>query len=211
MKYQYLKILILISIIGLLVSCNHKKETDKVKVANYEYDSGDKILITNKIMYDVPIVNENIASRDTTDPDWFWENLPTPDANIFIKTLLEDVSTGKLKSYYYQPTGDYESFEEIKEEDLDAFIEKISKFEIEVVDTVNSKAGKIITKKETVDVNYKNVKKLRFLEEWYLSNGEFKKRVIAIAPFFYIEHPQIDCFKTIYFWIFVNNKNNKIK
>jgi len=192
-----------------LISCNNKEKKtetpdtdDGVKTANYDYE-GDKLVVTDKIMYDVPIVNEIIADRSKECPDWFWENLPTPDADIFLKTLLEDAASGKLKTYYYEMTGDYESFDVIPQSDLKAYMDDVMTYTFEIVDTTVKRYN---PEKVDIKLDYKNVKKLRFLEEWFVANGKFYKQVIAIAPYFVIEYPGMETINAVYFWVLIDDE-----
>lgn len=173
---------------------------------NQDYDA-DRLVITDKIMYDVQIVNEIIGDRSKNSPDWFWENLPTPDSDNFIKQLLIDAACGKLPTYYYDMTGDYESFDRIPDSEVPAFMEDCLTYEFEAVDTT---VLRYKTEKIKLNLDYTSVKKLRFLEEWYVSDGEFKKRVIAVAPYFTIEHDLIEPVQAVFFWIMVdeNRINN---
>lgn len=191
-----------------LQSCSNKDKKNKedsndtVKVADYNYD-GDKLVVTDKIMYDVPIVNGIIGDRSKNNPDWFWENLPLPDCDTYLKTMLSDAMTGKLKTYYYDMTGNYDSFDAIPESELKSYMEKVMTYEIELVDTT---VKRYKTEKINIQLDYTHIKKLRFLEEWFIADGIFHKRVIAVAPYFIIEHPDIETISQVYFWILVDKK-----
>ncbi len=204
------QIVIFLSVILLFsafFSCGNKNEvkingkTVSPSANNYE---GEKLNVTNKIMYDVPIHNEIIGDRSKNNPDWFWENLPSPEDNIFLKSLLDDAITGKLKTYYYDMTGSYDSFEEIPQTQLKEYMQKSLHYEFEVVDST-SKSGAV--KQIHLDIDHTNITKLRFLEEWYIAEGKFNKRVIAIAPYFTIFHPSMDeVVNQVYFWILVDGQ-----
>ncbi len=174
--------------------------TSEQKISSQEYE-GDKLVVTDKIMYDVQIVNDIIGDRSKESPDWFWENLPTPDSDNFIKQLLVDAASGKLKTYYYDMTGTYESFDQIPQSEIKAYMDNVLNYKIEIVDTT---VKRYKPKTVTVHLNHKNVKKLRFLEEWYIGDGVFHKRVIAVAPYFTIEYPGMKTVNAVYFWIMIN-------
>ncbi len=209
-KIRLISALIVLTTITI-VSCNNssnKKNDEKNDTKKSEYGYGDKLVITDKIMYDVPIVNEIIGDRSKNSPDWFWENLPTPESDDFIKTLLSDAFSGKLKTYYYDMTGNYESFDEIKDVDLKPYMDNVMNYEFELVDTT---VKRYKTEKINIHLDYRNVKKLRFLEEWFISDGKFKKRVIAVAPYFVIEYPDMETINAVYFWILLDQSGQNDK
>ncbi len=204
-----LKFILFALITTSIISCCNtgSSETTENKIGNndkqnsvQEYTS-EKLIVTDKIMYDVQIVNDIIGDRSKNSPDWFWENLPTPESNDFIKSLLLDAISGKLKTYYYDMTGDYESFEEIPAADLKSYMDEVLTYELEIIDTTVKRYKPELVK---IPLTYKNVKKIRFLEEWYIADGEFHKEVIAIAPYFTIEYPNMETVHAVYFWIMVN-------
>lgn len=206
---QIILALSFVTIFVAVLSCNNKevKETktesdNTVEVADYDY-AGDKLVVTDKIMYDVPIVNEIIGDRTKNSPDWFWENLPQPGADTFLKTLLEDAVSGKLKTYYYDMTGTYDTFDVIPSSELKSYMDDVMTYEFELVDTT---VKRYKTEQISIPLDYSRVKKLRFLEEWFIADGKFHKRVIAVAPFFVIEHPAVDPVSLVYFWILVDEK-----
>lgn len=184
---------------------NKDDSNNTVEVADYDYQ-GDKLVITDKIMYDVPIVNEIIGDRTKNSPDWFWENLPQPGADTFIKTLLEDAVSGKLKTYYYDMTGTYDTFDAIPSSELQAYMDDVMTYEFELVDTT---VKRYKTEKISIPLDYTKVKKLRFLEEWFIADGKFHKRVIAVAPYFVVEHPSIEPISMVHFWILIDEKKKQ--
>lgn len=196
-----LSTILLCLVLMVFASCSNKDKSEKEKT-NYDF-TGDKLVITDKIMYDVQIVNDSIGSRTKECPDWFWENLPSPDAENFVKNLLEDAASGKLKTYYYDMASDYESFPLIPRDSLSAFMKDIMTFEFYSLDTTSAELKPVII---NIPLDYRNVKELRFLEEWFVADGRFYKRVVAVAPFFIIEYPGMDPVKQIYFWIMLDDK-----
>lgn len=206
MKIRYISFLITIFAVLFVVSCKNNesgKTTEKENESNQsvvEY-TGEKLVITDKIMYDVQIVNDVIGDRSKNSPDWFWENLPTPESDDFIKSLLTDALSGKLKTYYYDMTGDYESFDEIIPADLQSYMDEIMTYEFEVIDTT---VKRYKPEKVEIQLTHKHVKKLRFLEEWFIADGVFHKRIIAVAPYFTIEYPGLEPIHAVYFWVMIN-------
>jgi hypothetical protein len=201
---------ILLLVLSLAYSCKSGSENkNPEEKASGKYDfKGDKLVVTDKIMYDVPIVNDIIGDRTKNSPDWFWENLPMPESDDFIKNLLSDAMSGKLKTYYYDMTGDYESFDEINPSDLKTYMDGVMTYEYEIVDTTVKRYKSEIV---NINIDYKNVKKLRFLEEWFVAEGKFYKRVIAVAPYFVIEYPGMQTINAVYYWILVDEPKQEVK
>ncbi|MCK9254439.1 MAG: hypothetical protein GX793_03235 [Bacteroidales bacterium] len=203
-----LVILICFAFITLfLASCGNKADdiviNGKIIKASENDYQGEKLDITNKIMYDVPIRNELIGDRSKNNPDWFWENLPSPQDSEFLQDLLNDAIIGKLKTYYFDISGDYSSFEEIPETELKNYMEKCFNYEFEVIDTTVLPNKTDIMK---VQLDHSNIVKIRFLEEWYIAEGVFKKRVIAIAPYFSYLRPDNELINFVFFWILVDGQ-----
>jgi hypothetical protein len=115
--------------------------------------------------------------------------------------LLTDALSGKLKTYYYDMTGDYESFDEILPADLQSYMDEIMTYEFEVIDTT---VKRYKPEKVEIQLTHKHVKKLRFLEEWFIADGVFHKRIIAVAPYFTIDYPGLEPINAVYFWILLN-------
>jgi hypothetical protein len=184
---------------------NNNEQQDNSSSSKYDY-TGDKLVITDKIMYDVTIVNDIIGDRTKNSPDWFWENLPLPESDEFVKTLLKDAYSGKLKSYYYDMTGNYKSFDVIPQSKLKAYMDDVMTYEIEIVDTTVKRYKTDII---NIPLDYKSVKKLRFLEEWFMAEGKFYKRVIAVAPYFVIEYPGLEPINAVYFWVLLDEQKTQ--
>lgn len=201
-----LNILLVATLTMLLISCKDSKPK-QLKISEILGCTEDgRQIITNKIMYDVPIVNEIIGDRSKNNPDWFWQNLPSPEGDDFIKNLFDDAINGRLKICYYDDFSDYETFEIIPENKIKDYISTKLTYQFEIIDT-NSNTPQIINLE--IKLDHTNIKELRFLEEWYIYNGCFNKRVIAIAPFFSIEHPTLnETLKTAHFWILMIPENN---
>jgi len=201
-------ILISLVFITLLASSCSNKESEVVVngkiITPSENDyQGEKLVVTNKIMYDVQIRNDLIGDRSINNPDWFWENLPSPQDDEFLKDFLNDAIVGKLKTYYYDLNGDYSSFEEIPEAERAKYMEKCLNYEFEIVDT--TVLPNDVTKMK-IQLDHTNIVKLRFLEEWYIAEGVFKKRVIAVAPYFSFLRPDNELITFVFFWVLVDGK-----
>lgn len=165
-------------------------------------DFDEDEMITGKIMYDVPIINPLFTDRTKQNPDWFWENLPEPSGDKFIKELINKVKEGKLQAYYYNPICDYESFEAIPIDNQKKYLSNKMSMNVDFVD---HKSGDQQIKTVSIEFGHEHVKKLRFLEEWYLADGIFYKKVIAVAPFFTVQYPGIEeDFSTVFFWILLD-------
>ncbi|HPX75930.1 MAG TPA: hypothetical protein PLW77_05035 [Bacteroidales bacterium] len=201
-------IIISLVFITLLASSCSNKESEVVVngkiITPSENDyQGEKLVVTNKIMYDVQIRNDLIGDRSINNPDWFWENLPSPQDDEFLKDFLNDAIVGKLKTYYYDLNGDYSSFEEIPEAERAKYMEKCLNYEFEIVDT--TVLPNDVTKMK-IQLDHTNIVKLRFLEEWYIAEGVFKKRVIAVAPYFSFLRPDNELITFVFFWVLVDGK-----
>lgn len=201
-------ILISLVFITLLASSCSNKESEVVVngkiITPSENDyQGEKLVVTNKIMYDVQVRNDLIGDRSINNPDWFWENLPSPQDDEFLKDFLNDAIVGKLKTYYYDLNGDYSSFEEIPEAERAKYMEKCLNYEFEIVDT--TVLPNDVTKMK-IQLDHTSIVKLRFLEEWYIAEGVFKKRVIAVAPYFSFLRPDNELITFVFFWVLVDGK-----
>ena len=204
MKNFFVITLIMLSSCLFFSECSKKTNKKQLKIYDIlKIDEDSSFVITEKIMYDVPIVNDIIGKdKSRKNRDWFWENLPSPDGENFIKSLFDDIFAGKLEISKYDVFGNYEVFDIIPKEKLNEFLEKSLVFKYEYLDTLSSK--KAVIKEENIKLDYKFVRKLRFLERWYIKNGEFNKKVIAIAPFFTVQNPtNKETYDLIKFWIII--------
>ena len=76
-------------------------------------------------------------------------------------------------------------------------------YEFEIVDT--TVLPNDVTKMK-IQLDHTNIVKLRFLEEWYIAEGVFKKRVIAVAPYFSYLRPDNELITFVFFWVLVDGK-----
>lgn len=209
----YIKILSFFAISGvIMLSCkSDKTDTDDEIESKYDsvsiiYAEGEDV-ITEKIMYDVCIVNENYVVRTKDNPDWFYENLTVSDATKLTEYIYYGVLNGEIQAYYYDPLGDYETFEPIpldKQKDLLTKDTQLHRIESEPVEG----DGQIISidnvSVEMAGIN--EIKKLRFLEEWYFDDGKIHKNVKAVAPVFSFDKCGDPRFvSAIYFWVLMED------
>lgn len=192
---KILGILLSVSIFISFISCDTKCDCENQQTVEKEY-------VTKKILYDVNIVNERI-SPDRYNDDWFWENIPVNDLELFLTKVYDDVKSGKIKAYVHDAFDDYEEFEEIKKENLEEyFANTVVLYETYAIED----NGMIIDETVKTAVKKSDIKMLRFLEEWYFSNGEFKKEVIAVAPVF-VKHNGGGLNINPGYWVFVKDLN----
>ncbi len=147
-----------------------------------ELEKKEKEVITQKIMYDVPIVNPNIISKEDFKRDWFWKNIPESDLDRLLIKLYDNVISGETQAYVYDAIDTFDEFEKIPKEN----VKKYSEEEWFMYETIQEEDadGNIIEIRIPTLIEKKQIEKLRFLEEWYYEGDEFCKRVIAVAPIF---------------------------
>ncbi len=212
MKNQILNYSIFFMIGIIFISCNNdKSEKEDEMESKYEtvsviYTQGENV-IAEKIMYDVCIVNENYIVRTKDNPDWFYENLTVSDASKLTEYIYYGVLNGEIQAYYYDPLGDYETFEPIPLDKQKVLLTKdtqLHRIESEPVEG----DGKIISVDNvTIEMaGIEDIKKLRFLEEWYFIDGNIHKNVKAIAPVFSFDKCGDTRFvSAIYFWVLMED------
>ncbi|HOZ30156.1 MAG TPA: hypothetical protein PLL66_04495 [Bacteroidales bacterium] len=191
MKTKILLSLSLIACLAMIISCGPKKEPTKE-------------IITNKIMYDVSIVNEDIVTQEDFERDWFWLNIPVDDLDKLRTKLFDDVKSGALVSYYYDLTGDYEKFEVIPKESLIELFEK-EWYVFEYVDVKKEETEETTKEANKIPISKDQIMALRFLEEWYYEGDEFHKRVIAVAPVFTYEVPGESKGINVLYWVHIKD------
>lgn len=150
---------------------------------NTESETKEKEVITQKIMYDVQIINPNIISEEDFERDWFWVNIPESDLDRLLTKIYDKVISGETQAYLYDPTGNYEDFEKISKKDFVKYFEE-KWFIYETIQEIDEKTGNIIDISIPLPLEKNQIKQLRFLEEWYYEKDVFCKRVIAVAPVF---------------------------
>lgn len=189
---------VILLVVICLTSCNDQNS----KRRNSETENLK--LVTNKIMYDVTVINEVLSDRSKKNPDWFWENLPSPDGDKFIYMMIQDVIDGNTQAYYFDSMDDYENFQPIPLDKQKEYLRDKMQMEVEYLDF---EEDEVQIKKANIKFGPEHVKKLRFLEEWYVLDGVFYKEVIAVAPYFVVTYPGIDeKYSTIFFWMLINKE-----
>lgn len=179
---------VLLVVLSGFVSCTDPAEETK-----------EKEVITKKIMYDVPIVNSDIVTEEDFGFDWFWGNIPESDLDRLLTKLYDKVIAGETQAYIYDAMGDYESFEAIPKEDIARYFEE-EWFTYETIQEVEKETGNLIDITILKNLERKQIKKLRFLEEWYYESDEFCKRVIAVAPIYVYQSSGYENMNILY-WV----------
>lgn len=171
--------------------------TSEKSIAKKDVDEeSEGELLTKKILYDVPVVNLRLTDRTQNDPNWFWENLPSPDGDEFIKKMYEDARDCKIPIYYYDMQGDYEHLERIPDKKVkDMFKNEMT---VSILD-------------ENIKLDYTRIIKLKFLEEWRIVDGEIVKKVLAYAPVFMVniaasEDQEAQSYNYVMFWVMADEK-----
>lgn len=118
-------------------------------------------------------------------------------------TLFDDVKEGKVKSFKYDNTSDYEKFEEILQADLKKNFE--TEWAMSRYTTIESDSSGNVVLPMPISLDKKYIKQLRFLEEWYFEGDEFCKRVIAVAPVYVYEVPGESKGINIFYWVYIKD------
>ncbi len=130
-------------------------------------DSTDNMLITKKIQYDVFIKSIEKGK------DWWVDNIEPTDREKFLKTILDEVAKGKIKTYdFFLNPLDKKKFNNLLHRTDTVTLQRITE-PFEDYDTVYK-----------VDFDQKSILKIRFIEEWSLNTQTFKfyKKVLSICP-----------------------------
>lgn len=152
-------------------------------------NSNKKEILAEKIQYDVPVINN--------DPqlDWWINNIEGSKREPFLKRIMEAAENGEVRVYDYfnHP---------LKPEQLPA----------QCIDTVYRTLLREYPPYEEYDtmtineVTYRDITKIRFLEEWTWKPGkvEIEKKVIAIGPVVQREIAG-QSFTQLLFWIYLDD------
>jgi hypothetical protein len=155
-------------IVIILFSCKNKPAEDKSKMQ----------LVTKRIFYMVDIKNAE-DEKDSVN------NIPTKEREAFLKTVFDNVMSGKVIAY-----------------SDDTFLHKTTAEEINAsqtkTDTIVLKSKKDPEKDSTIvmkkTLDYKEVTKLGFTEEWMIDPVSLKmeKKIKGFAPIIakYIINPE---------------------
>jgi len=163
-----IRTIFLLLVVLIFYSCRNNPVENKSKMQ----------LVTKKIIYTVDI-------KDSNDDKDSANNIPFKDREAFLKTVFDNVMSGKITVYTD-----------------DALINKTTSDEINATqnktDTItllsrkNPEQDSTIYRKNTLD--YRNVTKLAFCEEWLIDPVTLKmeKKIIGFAPLLtkYIIDPQ---------------------
>lgn len=184
---SFLSFLSVLLCLSLLFSCNNS-DTNKV----------EKEIITQRIAYDVNIINNNTSEENNNSIDIMLPQLTTNDYKSLVIKLFDNVKSGKTQAYQYEN----EKFEIITNEQVQEIFEKEwTLYYIEEKLDDGTPVNKTITDKISAD----KITKLRFLEEWYFENDEFCKKVIAVAPIFYSENEFNITSEFNPYWVFIKD------
>ena len=165
-------------LLGLLITSCHREPEKKV--------------LTERIQYDVTIKNPD------ADQDWWVQNMEGSKREAFIKMILDEAYSGKIKAY-------------------DAFNNPLTVEQVKAIgnrtDTVLGPSPKppyddtlMVVKQQ---LQLRDITKVRFLEEWYIDEGTFKmeKKVVGIAPMIlkYSETGELQG-SMLLFWLYLDKK-----
>ncbi|MBN2637703.1 MAG: hypothetical protein JXR65_01300 [Bacteroidales bacterium] len=169
-----IKIAFVVGVLFITASCNQKKEK----------------VITPKIQYDVTIQSPNSSY------DWWIQNIPGPQREKLIETLLKGALSGKypVYDYFYNPINPQKVAQILNDSIRKTVQDKNPPYELK--DTV-------IVKR----IGIKDIAKLRFLEKWDIdpANLEISKKVMGIAPVAKIQDVSGNTRWQPLFWVITDN------
>ena len=133
----------------------------------YSCQQNTKEKIAEKIQYDV-----NIKSPDP-DYDWWIQNLPGPQREKLVNTIIDGAISGKYKSYdyFYSPLSPFEVASILSDTTFVMLVDEEPPY----------------AERDTIivyNILKEDIQKIRFLEEWYIDpeNLSTEKKVLGIAP-----------------------------
>jgi hypothetical protein len=154
MKNRFLLFVFLpatVSVLFLFTSCRQK----------------NREVITRRIQYDV-----NIKSPHP-DYDWWIQNLPGPQREHLVQTILQGAESGRYKAYdyFYQPL----SRQAVAHILADTIALRVRR----TVPPYDMKDTLIVTR-----IGIKDILRLRFMEKWSMDPKtlHFQKTILGIAP-----------------------------
>lgn len=122
--------------------------------------------ITPKIQYDVTIRSDNAKN------EWYADNIETSDREYFLNKIIEVASKGKLKvvDFFDKP---------LDKKQFNALLHRKDTVLIENPEDPGSFSSKVVN----VDFDSRDIKKIRFIEEWKIDTKTFQlyKTVKAIG------------------------------
>ncbi len=123
--------------------------------------------ITEKIIYDVQIKNSE------PNADWWQNNLPGPVREELVKHLMDDAKSGDIVV--------------CDERGVAISPEKAANIGVEIATITFQRPDPPYEYFDTIvrsEINYRDITRLRFMEEWYFDDRHnlISKKVIALAP-----------------------------
>jgi hypothetical protein len=153
-------------------------------------NSSRKQILAEKIQYDVPVING--------DPqlDWWVNNIEGSKREPFLKRIMEAAEKGEVRlfDYFNHPL----TPQQLPAQCIDTIYRTLVRTypPYEEYDTM------------TIDaVTYRDITKIRFLEEWTWEPGSvnIEKKVIAIGPVVQREIAG-ESFNQLLFWIYLDDR-----
>lgn len=159
MKYS-LVLLICFALAGFLTSCGSKDQAD----------SGDTVVITEKIEY--PVFIKNPYGEDQMD--WWKENIETSKRIDFVQTLFDWAYAGEVSTF------DYLTNEPLTAEQVKAIGNERDTIRITSPVPPYEEKDTVIQNK----IDLRLVHKIKFLEEWQfnMKDHSISKKLLGIAP-----------------------------
>ncbi len=144
--------------------------------------------LTKRIQYDVPISNDN------PDLDWWVNNIEGSKRDPFVKRIMEAAMSGEVKAYDYFNTE--LTPEEVRATGIDTIYQTLRREY-----PPYAEYDTIVIRK----TDYRDVKKIRFMEEWNWDpkSLQIDKKVIGIAPLI-IHQEGNQTYNQLLFWIYLD-------
>ena len=165
---------IALSVILVLTHCQQKEEID------------NRTLITKKIQYDVPILNDN------PDYDWWIGNIEGSDREVLLQNIFDRVKSGDVTAYdYFNEPMSVRQIERLLIDSMHMTLQR-------PYDPYDEYDTLIIAKILPSDVTI-----LRFLEEWKYDEGSLliDKKVKALCPVIQVEVNEQTLTRPL-FWVY---------
>lgn len=160
-------------------------------------------VITKRIAYDVTITGDNFDERHHYDQNISFANMPESDLELLRVKLFDKVLSGEIPAYYFDYENQYENFEIMPRGQLQENLENKWKLYFTLQETLED--GSLVDITIPEELSIKSIRQLRFLEEWYYEDGEFCKKVIAVAPVFIHDLSNDKSDKIIPYWVFMKD------
>ena len=152
--------------------------------------SGEKQILTEKIQYDVPVINN--------DPqlDWWINNIEGSRREPFLKRIMDAAEKGDVRVFDY-------------------FNRSLSPAQIQAIgsDTIYRVLVRPYPPYDEYDtmivrsISYRDIVRIRFLEEWSWNpvSLEMQKKVLALGPVIQKEIAG-ESFNQLLFWIYLDER-----